>query len=55
MADTATLLPGQAADDDAEARQAAAIAAQITERGRSPQQRAELRRLFDYGAPARPS
>lgn len=37
--------------DDGEARHAAEVAAKITERGRTPEQRAELRRLFDYGGP----
>jgi len=34
---------------NSEAQQAAMIAAKITERGRTPEQQAELRRLFDYG------
>lgn len=57
-ADILSLLPDQATDDDEEARHVADVAAKITERGRSPQQRAELRRLFDYGLrvpPARSS
>jgi hypothetical protein len=36
-------------NDEDEAQQIAMIAAKLTERGRTAEQRAELRRIFQYG------
>ena len=46
MTDTVLRLLDPPSDDEDEAQQ---IAAKITERGRTSEQQAELRRLFSYG------
>jgi hypothetical protein len=51
--DAALRLVVPPADDEDEAQQIAMIAAKLTERGRTPEQRAELRRLFSYDRSAR--
>ena len=48
MTDTVLRLLDPPSDDEDEAQQVAAIAAKITERGRTSEQQAELRRLFSY-------